>query len=264
MTRAYAGKEKKNLQKGERSLGDQPLMLFQSQIGLLAVCFRDLLGFSAPFSVGAKAVGGIKGATKLVTALKAMGVGAAAEQVAFSKYEPRLSNLIQSLPKAKKIAVIGPLTEYLQADPEDTSADARLKMALEGSIIGGALETVLWGARAIKASKGKPKTQEVPTEAIEPEKLLEDVADTERGAYSDLLRARAAAYQGAAKPVSLKTPTKKAPKKKDYFGNRFKVDPNTGVINAVFKSKKKGDQDFTIVPQEDGTYAVYTKATAQQ
>lgn len=57
--------------------------------------------------------------------------GVAAEQIAFSPFENRLSNLIQSFPGLQN-----PVTEYLQADPDDSVAEARFKMAIEGGITG--------------------------------------------------------------------------------------------------------------------------------
>lgn len=53
--------------------------------------------------------------------------GLAADQVAFDPYDPRLSNLVQEYP-----ALENPVTEYLAADPDDSEAEARLKVALEG------------------------------------------------------------------------------------------------------------------------------------
>jgi len=250
-----------NIQPEEIKLNIPDLPVVPEPESTVGSIVRDLVGFALPFSIGTKIVGGYKSANWIVNALKSGGVGAAAEQVAFSPYEQRLSNLIQTYPK-----LANPLTEYLQADPEDTTAEARLKMAIEGSILGLTLDTFIQGARSFKA-KQKVRGEEKAV-SKEAETLKETAGTPEYTGQIDtstvgVARARAlagetaaAAYQGAARPVSLKTPTKKAPKKKDYFGNRFEVDPNTGVIRAVFKNKKKGDKDFTIVPQEDGTYSV--------
>ena len=98
---------------------------------------RDLTGFVIPFS----RLKMITPVSKLGKGAEIIARGAVAEQLAFSPFEQRLSNLIQSNPK-----LANPITEYLKADPEDTESDARFKMALEGIVTGGAIEGVTSGA----------------------------------------------------------------------------------------------------------------------
>jgi len=123
---------------------------------------RDIAGFVvpyAPLAKGAQAISAIpKGASLFQKGLRATAVGSVAEQFAFSPTEERLSNLIQSYPSLQN-----PITEYLQADKEDSKAEARLKMAIEGSALGVAFETVFQGLRAIKNIKKK----DVPQETLE-------------------------------------------------------------------------------------------------
>lgn len=59
-----------------------------------------------------------------------------ASQLVFDGNDPRLSNLIQQNPEFANAAVIGPLTEFLQADPNDSVLVGRTKLALEDALIG--------------------------------------------------------------------------------------------------------------------------------
>src|SRR6056300_38440 len=77
---------------------------------------RDLTGFIIPFSK----LKYLKPATKLGKGAEIVARGAVAEQLAFSPFEERLSNLVESNPK-----LANPVTEYLKADPKDTESDAR-------------------------------------------------------------------------------------------------------------------------------------------
>lgn len=116
---------------------------------------RDLTGFVVPFS----RLKMITPVSKIGKGTEIVARGAVAEQLAFSPYEQRLSNLIESNPKLSN-----PVTEYLKADPKDTESEARFKMALEGTITGGAIEGVVALAKTVKPiflSKNKiePKTK---------------------------------------------------------------------------------------------------------
>ena len=113
---------------------------------------RDIAGFAVPYA-GISKLGKV---TKIIPAAKtyvgsatrATIVGAVAEQAAFSPEEQRLSNLIQSYPN-----LANPVTDYLEADPNDTTAQSRVKMALEGAGLGTAFDVVLGAARAFRSKK---------------------------------------------------------------------------------------------------------------
>ena len=75
-----------------------------------------------------------------------------AEQVAFSPYEKRLSNLVEQYPTFSN-----PLTNYLQAVATDSEDVARAKMFAEGGIIGIPFEVLGYitkGADNVKISAG--------------------------------------------------------------------------------------------------------------
>jgi hypothetical protein len=95
---------------------------------------RDLLGFAFPYAGLSK----LQAITKIPQATTKVGKiaqittkGGFAEQLAFSPYEQRLSNLIDQYPSLKN-----PVTDYLKADNEDDEFTARQKMFMEGAILG--------------------------------------------------------------------------------------------------------------------------------
>jgi hypothetical protein len=119
---------------------------------------RDVTGFVIPFSK-----------LKMITPVSKVGKGteivargALAEQMAFSPYEQRLSNLVEQYP-----SLANPVTKYLKADPNDTESEARFKMALEGVGLGTAIESIVWATKLIKpglsrifkTEKPEPKTK---------------------------------------------------------------------------------------------------------
>ena len=95
---------------------------------------RDLLGFAVPYAGLSK----LQAITKIPQATTKVGKiaqvttkGGFAEQLAFSPYEQRLSNLVDQYPSLKN-----PVTDYLKADNEDDEFTARQKMFMEGAILG--------------------------------------------------------------------------------------------------------------------------------
>jgi len=123
---------------------------------------RKSLGYGISSGVSQFAVGLI-GAGKLLRPIKGVkelgkagattfevARGALAGSIVIDPHEERLSDLIESFP-----ALQNPVTEYLQADPADTSAEGRLKNALEGIGLDLAVVGVLGlGLKAIKQVKG--------------------------------------------------------------------------------------------------------------
>jgi len=112
---------------------------------------RDLTGFVVPFS----RLKMITPVSKIGKGAEIVARGAVAERLAFSPFEQRLSNLIESNPK-----LANPVTAYLKADPDDTESEATFKMALEGSITGSAIEGIISLAKTVKPlflSKNKPE-----------------------------------------------------------------------------------------------------------
>lgn len=106
---------------------------------------RDLTGFAIPYVGISKRAGPFTDLTTGQKIAKGAGIGGVAEQFAFSPYEQRVSNLVQQYP-----ALQNPVTEFLQADPEDNEAVARFKMAVEGAAIGVPFDYLLRQVSKIK------------------------------------------------------------------------------------------------------------------
>jgi len=125
--------------------------------------------FALPFGVigrglsaAGKAAKGAKLAGKLVKGKKGKftdlnwkgytAAGMATDFVAFDGQEERLSNLIQQFPKLQN-----PVTEFLQANPDDNEAFGRLKNVVEGLFIEAGITTIaapfMAGIRAIRKRK---------------------------------------------------------------------------------------------------------------
>lgn len=116
---------------------------------------RDLLGFFGGLK-GVDKAGNLlkipKFKNKALRSIQVLTKGGIAEQVAFSPYEKRLSNLVESSPTFRN-----PLTNYLQAVGTDTEDVARAKMFAEGGIIGipfEVLANITRGADNVKINAG--------------------------------------------------------------------------------------------------------------
>ncbi|BAQ90363.1 hypothetical protein [uncultured Mediterranean phage uvMED] len=117
---------------------------------------RDFTGFAIPGAAVSKVAAPIKAVTTGQKLLKGAATGSVAEQFAFSPYEERISNIIQDNPSLQNS-----ITEYLQADPNDNEAEARLKMAVEGSAIGIPFDSLM---RVIAKGYSKIKTNKITEE----------------------------------------------------------------------------------------------------
>jgi hypothetical protein len=108
---------------------------------------RFITGFYAPnkFLKGAGLVGGFG-----VTALRGMSAGAVADLTVFDPNEGRLSDMLVEFDSP---VLNNAVTQYLATDEEDTEMEGRLKNVLEGMIVGGVAEGVLFGIKAFKKAK---------------------------------------------------------------------------------------------------------------
>ena len=108
---------------------------------------RFITGFYTPnkFLKGAGLVGGFG-----VTALRGMTAGAVADLTVFDPNEGRLSDLLVEFDSP---VLNNAVTQYLATDEEDTEMEGRLKNVIEGMIIGGVAEGVLFGIKAFKKAK---------------------------------------------------------------------------------------------------------------
>ena len=130
---------------------------------------RDLLGFAVGFK-GVDKAGNLlkipKFKNKVLRSIQVLSKGGLAEQVAFSPYEKRLSNLVEQYPTFSN-----PLTNYLQAVATDSEDVARAKMFAEGGIIGIPFEVLGYitkGADNVKISAGAKLNEKNILDNIKP------------------------------------------------------------------------------------------------
>lgn len=127
------------------------------------------------FAVGFVGAGKFLKAAKLAGKLGSMGTaalkGALSDAVVFDPHEERFSNLIEQFPSLQN-----PVTDFFAADLNDSEAEGRLKNALEGLMLGGAVDLALKGIRALKLKKAIKGADD--TAGIEKAKQAEaDLAD---------------------------------------------------------------------------------------
>ena len=79
---------------------------------------------------------------------RGMVAGAVTDASVFNAHEERLSNLVEQYPNLSN-----PITRYLAADQNDGEAEGRFKNALEGLIIGGAVDGLISSVKAIRAAR---------------------------------------------------------------------------------------------------------------
>lgn len=137
---------------------------------------RSISQFITGFIPALKAVKGISAGGKALSGLKGVmqteAAAAISAALVFDPHEERLSNLVESVP-----ALQNPLTDYLQAKPDDSAAEGRLKNALEGLGMGAVSELLVRGVRAIKANrieKGLEPTEPASSQVSVIEERLSD------------------------------------------------------------------------------------------
>jgi hypothetical protein len=94
-----------------------------------------------------------------------------ADQLAFDPFLPRLSNLAQDYD------IGGPITDYLAADPDDSEAENRFKLALEGAGLGLGVAGIISGARRMRGrlhSGPRKPVSEVPEATPDTDVILLD------------------------------------------------------------------------------------------
>lgn len=138
---------------------------------------RGISQFLTGFIPATKAMKGIGGAGKIAKTARAAGAGMVADALVFDPQEQRLSNLIEKYPELQN-----PVTEYLQAEPDDSELEGRFKNALEGLGVGLVAEGFMAALRGVRSSRIKKlETDEAAKEAETIEKFaaIEDVKPDE-------------------------------------------------------------------------------------
>lgn len=119
---------------------------------------RGVIQFSAGFLPIFRATNALAAPTSYVGKLAAGEVAALmAGQAGMDPYEDRLSNLVEQFP-----SLSNPVTRFLEAHPEDSESEVRLKMALEDLGIGAVFTGFIESLKALRfARKMKAKPEEV-------------------------------------------------------------------------------------------------------
>lgn len=103
-----------------------------------------------------KAVQKLKGAGVAGRAAYEIGIGAAAGSVVIDPHEERLSDLVEEFP-----SLSNPVTQYLQADPDDSSAEGRFKNAIESVGLDLTLLGVIKTIKYLRAGNTKAAQVEI-------------------------------------------------------------------------------------------------------
>lgn len=110
---------------------------------------RVLSQFLVPYLGALKVVG--VGGTVLNTLARAEGAAILTEQAVFDPFDQKLADLIQQVPSLQN-----PVTEFLQADEDDSEAEARFKLALESAGLGVIVPSFIGALKGLtKFKKGK-------------------------------------------------------------------------------------------------------------
>ena len=121
-----------------------------------------------------RALSVVNTSSKLGKGVKLAAEGAGAEVLAFDKHEARLSNLIEDYP-----TLANPITAYLAADPNDGTAEAVFKQAVEGVVLEGTALVVIAGVKALRAARNgsEDATSLAETASKEAEKIAPTMGD---------------------------------------------------------------------------------------
>ena len=128
---------------------------------------RTMSQFFVPYLGAMKIIGVGRGV--LGTLAKAEGAAILTEQVVFDPFDQKLADLVQEFP-----ALRNPVTEYLQADEDDTEAEARFKLALESAGLGAMFSTIGHTIKGLTHLK-KGNTEEALEEISKGQKANPDV-----------------------------------------------------------------------------------------
>lgn len=132
---------------------------------------------------------------------KSILAGMVGDSISFDPYDGRLSNIIEEHP-----ALHNPITDFLKAEPGDPEAEARLKNALEGALVGSAFDLIFAGIKGIKGKVWADKAN-VQDEVI---KTVDEV------------------FQPALPPLYEVTATVPNPLYKNWYDNIFNQYANNG------------------------------------
>lgn len=120
--------------------------------GMVEGVTQFLAGF-IPGSWGLGKLGAFSKAGKVASLAKNVAAGAIADFTVFDGNDPRLSNLIQSVPELQN-----PLTEFLASDKDDGQITGRLKNVIEGAGMGAITDGLIGIFRKLRDFNSKVAT----------------------------------------------------------------------------------------------------------
>ena len=118
---------------------------------------RTMSQFFVPYLGAMKIIGVGKGV--LSNLARAEGAAILTEQAVFDPFDEKLADLVQEFP-----VLSNPITEYLQADEDDTEAEARFKLAIESAGLGAMFATIshtIKGLTRLKQGKTNEGLEEI-------------------------------------------------------------------------------------------------------
>lgn len=202
--------------------------------------------------------------------------GALGDLLAFDQHEARLSNVVQQIP-----ALQNPVTEYLQAKPDDGFAEGKFKQAVEGVGLGALTNTLIKGVTLLKDGLSERGTAAAAQEALKAGPAGAGAAAEQPGVSAEnfsflgdpngeaLLRkqqkldAAAAEVQGAF-GTPKQVPSTPSPSINDYEINFSRINGPDDIKNLMDEMVNKPELKIGIEATRRGTQTnADTLATAQ-
>ena len=118
---------------------------------------RTMSQFFVPYLGAMKIIGVGRGV--LSNLARAEGAAILTEQVVFDPFDAKLADMVQEFPVLRN-----PITEYLQADEDDTEAEARFKLSIESAGLGAMFATIshtIKGLTRLKQGKTNEGLEEI-------------------------------------------------------------------------------------------------------
>jgi hypothetical protein len=181
---------------------------------------EDVTQFLVGFGAAGKAIKGVKAVGKGAKAAKFTAQSGLGDVLAFDEQEQRLSNVIQDVPELQN-----PITEFLESDPEDSTAEAKFKQGLEGAGLGlvgeglGKAVSVLRKNRQIK--KGVEAQLEGMEKAAEPGLKSEQLSSLGRPESNEFIFNKLQTAAKETEGLGAKTIAEAKPKNADEIGINF-------------------------------------------
>jgi len=172
---------------------------------------RTMSQFFVPYLGAMKIIGVGRGV--LSNLARAEGAAILTEQVVFDPFDAKLADLVQEFPVLRN-----PITEYLQADEDDTEAEARFKLSIESAGLGVMFATISHTIKGLTQLK-RGNTDEALEEISKGQKANPDVgpehsvarikAEDQGVAVDEVLGLSSVTSEGASRATATPLPLEK-------------------------------------------------------